>query len=577
MNAPSPSLVSRSAASRLPRWVLWTFVLAYILPGFLGREPWKDHDAVAFGVMHDMALGLTSWWEPLLLGLPIEHTGWLHHWLGAAFIGLWPEQAQLMAKIPFMGLLLLTLACTWWSVYHLARLPAAQPVSFAFGGEADPHDYAKTLADAGLLALLACLGLAQLAHETTADAARLAMVAVMLMAASALTRPNINAPIRTTVFWTLGLSGLVLSGAPWMALILSVGLLAAVSAARPKTIARAWGPHAAQDQRPWRWAVAASVLVLALAWVLGAFRWPELSPLRANTDDWVSFGRLLVWFSWPAWPLVLWSLWRWRQQWLSGHVMQPLMVITVMLAAAALSAQRDRALLLALPALATLAAFALPTLRRSLSALVDWFTLLFFSACALIIWVVWLAMQTGVPAKTADNVNRLAPGFESPFSWALLIPAVLATVAWLALLAWRVGRHTPVLWKSMVLPAAGATMSWLLLMTLWLPLVNHGQSHGPQSRAVWAAVKAPERCVLIDGLPDAQTHALRTHTPLALQRNPGNLATSDCPTLLASPSAHSNLHLRMDLSLWTYQATIKRLGRTRDDILVYSRNPEASR
>jgi hypothetical protein len=83
--------------------------------------------------------------------------------------------------------------------------------------------------------------------------------------------------------------------------------------------------------------------------------------------------------------------------------------------------------------------------------------------------------------------------------------------------------------------------------------------------------------VLIDGLPDAQTHALRTHTPLALQRNPGKLATSDCPTLLASPSAHSNLHLRMDLSLWTYQATIKRLGRTRDDILVYSRNPEASR
>jgi hypothetical protein len=31
------------------------------------------------------------------------------------------------------------------------------------------------------------------------------------------------------------------------------------------------------------------------------------------------------------------------------------------------------------------------------------------------------------------------------------------------------------------------------------------------------------------------------------------------------------------LAQWTYTTTIKRLGRTRDDILVYSRNPEASR
>lgn len=576
MNAPSPSLVSRSAASRLPRWVLWGFVLAYILPGFLGREPWKDHDAVAFGVMHDMAMGLTSWWNPLLLGLPIEHTGWLHHWLGAAFIWLWPEQAQWMAKLPFMGLLFLTMVGTWWSVYHLARLPAAQPVSFAFGGEADPHDYARTLADAGLLALLACLGLAQLAHETSADAARLAMVAVMLMAASALTRPTVNAPIRTTIFWVLGLMGLVLSGAPWMALVLSVTLLGAAAWARPKTPPQTWGPHVGQDMRPWRWAVVSSVLVLALAYTFDLFHWPATFVLN-DSHDWDTFGRLLIWFSWPAWPLVLWSLWQWRQQWQSGHVLQPLIVITVMLIATAMSAQRDRALLLALPAMATLAAFALPTLRRSLSALVDWFTLLFFSACALLIWVVWLAMQTGWPAKTAANVVRLAPGFEAPFSWILLLPAVLATAAWLALLAWRVGRHTPVLWKSMVLPAAGATMSWLLLMTLWLPLIDHGMSHGSQSRAVFAAVTAPERCVLIDGLPNAQIHALRTHTPLALQRNPGKWAPNDCATLLTSPQGHSTLHQRMDLSQWTYLTTVKRLGRTRDDILVYSRNPEASR
>lgn len=576
MNAPSPSIVSRSAASRLPRWVMWTFVLAYILPGFLGREPWKDHDAVAFGVMHDMAMGLTDWWAPTLLGVPVEHTGWLHHWLGAVFIGLWPEQALWMSRLPFMGLLLITLAGTWWSVYHLARLPAAQPVSFAFGGEADPHDYARTLADAGLLALLACLGLAQLSHETSADAARLAMVCVMFMAASALTRPTITSPIRTPVLWTLGLLGLILSGAPWMALGLSIGLLAAAAWARPQVPQTSWGPNTAANPLPWRWAVGASVVVLLVSASAGLFRWPGLSPLQTANDVW-GFGRLLVWFSWPAWPLVLWALWRWRHQWLSGHVLQPLMVIGLMVAVAAWSPHRDRALLLALPALATLAAFALPTLRRSLSALIDWFTLLFFSACALIIWVVWLAMQTGFPAKTAYNVERLAPAFEISFSWLQLLPAVLATLAWLAVLAWRVGRHTSVLWKSMVLPAAGATMSWLLLMSLWLPLVDHGLSHGPQSRAVLATVNEPQRCVLVDRLTPAQLHALRFHTPLNLQRLQGKSVPTDCQTLLASPSGHSTLHQRMDLAQWTYTTTVKRLGRTRDDILVYSRNPESSR
>jgi hypothetical protein len=59
-------------------------------------------------------------------------------------------------------LLIVTLGATWWGAY-LARTPGAQPVAFAFGGEAQLIDYARAMADAALLALVACLGLAQLA------------------------------------------------------------------------------------------------------------------------------------------------------------------------------------------------------------------------------------------------------------------------------------------------------------------------------------------------------------------------------------------------------------------------------
>ena len=175
MTQTTPAIVPQSAVRRLPRLALILFCVAYVLPGFLGREPWKLADVSAFGVMLEMAAGHSSWWQPQVLGELVDEPGPLPYWLGAAFIRLLPFlSADLAARIPFGGLLALTLACTWYAVYHLARQRGAQPVAFAFGGEAQPVDYARTLADAALLALVACLGLAQLSHEATPELARLA-------------------------------------------------------------------------------------------------------------------------------------------------------------------------------------------------------------------------------------------------------------------------------------------------------------------------------------------------------------------------------------------------------------------
>ena len=75
---------------------------------------------------------------------------------------------------------------------HLVRglLPgphaAAQPVAFAFGGEAQPTDYARAIADGALLALIACLGLAQLAHETTPALAQLLFASHLFFGVAAL-------------------------------------------------------------------------------------------------------------------------------------------------------------------------------------------------------------------------------------------------------------------------------------------------------------------------------------------------------------------------------------------------------
>ena len=572
MNQPTPAIVTQSAVRRLPRIALILFCVAYVLPGFLGREPWKNADVSALGVMLEMAMGHSGWWNPQVLGVAVEEAGPLPYWLGAVFIKLLPFLSpEFAARIPFAMLLALTLVCTWYTVYHLARQPAAQPVQFAFGGEAKPTDYARALADAGLLALMACLGLAQLSHETTPDLARLALVSLLLLAASRMAHTGQRQALRSVGLWAVALLALVFSGAPWIAAALGGGLLLVLwlsrrHASEPDT---GWLSDEAPSQRdPLVWAAALLALILGVSALVGQVPVPALQTALAQVQ-WQSWGKLLVWFTWPAWPLVLWTLWRWRHQLLKPHVALPLWAALVSVVDSALSPERDRALLLALPALAALAAFALPTLRRSVSALVDWFTLLFFSGCALIIWVIWFAMQTGMPAKPAANVAKLAPGFVPEFSLGLFLVGAVATGAWLWLVAWRVGKHRQALWKSLVLPAAGSTLCWLLLMTLWLPLLDFGRSYGPVSRRIATLVPA-QGCVVVDGLSQAQIAALQYHGNLQLVRSGGN-AGADCQSMVVAPASQATLHQRVELTHWAFKSTVSRLTDSKESLLVYQR------
>ena len=572
MNQPTPAIVTQSAVRRLPRIALILFCAAYVLPGFLGREPWKNADVSALGVMLEMAMGHSGWWSPQVLGVAVEEAGPLPYWLGAVFIKLLPFfSPEFAVRVPFAMLLALTLVCTWYTVYHLARQPAAQPVQFAFGGEANPTDYARALADAGLLALMACLGLAQLSHETTPDLARLALVSLLLLAAARMAHTGQRQPLRNLGLWAVALLSLVFSGAPWIAATLGGGLLLVLwrsrrHASEPET---AWlSDETTSRHDPLVWAAALLVLILGVSALAGQVPAPAVQTALAEVQ-WQNWGTLLVWFTWPAWPLVLWTLWRWRHQLLRPHVALPLWAALVSVVDSALSPERDRALLLALPALAALAAFALPTLRRSVSALVDWFTLVFFSGCALVIWVIWVAMQTGMPAKPAANVAKLAPGFVPEFSLWLFLAGAVATGAWLWLVAWRVGKHRQALWKSLVLPAAGSTLCWLLLMTLWLPLLDFSRSYGPVSRRIATLVPA-QGCVVVDGLSQAQIAALQYHGSLNLVRSGGNGAAA-CQSMVVAPASQATLHQRVELTHWAFKSTVSRLTDSKESLLVYQR------
>ncbi|HKB54026.1 MAG TPA: hypothetical protein VKD22_08500, partial [Ramlibacter sp.] len=311
----------------------------------------------------------------------------------------------------------------------------------------------------------------------------------------------------------------------------------------------------------------ALVLTMVLASWLGLWRWRV--DVGGLARDWRALGRLMIWFTWPAWPLALWTLWRWRRQLTSRHVALPLWFVLVSVLTTWFTPSSDRSLLLGLPAFATLAAFALPTLRRSVAALIDWFTLLFFSGCAVVIWVMWFAMQTGIPARPAANVARLAPGFEPSFSLLSFVLALGATVAWGWLVRWRTGRHRLVIWKSLVLPAGGAALSWLLLMTLWLPVLDFARSYAPVVRAVMRHVDRPG-CVEGFGLTRAQAAAFRYHGRMDLQ--PAT-AQGSCPWLLAAAPFQPAMRIVLDMRDWQLVSSIRRAADADDNVLLYRRAP----
>jgi hypothetical protein len=564
MNAqPSPAIVAQDAVRRLPRLALLLLCLVYVIPGYVGRAPWRNADIASFGYMLELATGRwNDWFAPALMGVPADNGALLPYWLGAWAIRLAPSwmAPDFAARIPFALMLAGTLAATWYAVYSLARHPAAQPVAFAFGGEASPVDYARALADGGLLALIATLGLAQFSHETTPALAQLFCGALVFHGLAALPYRPLGAPLSLLA----GLPGLALSGAPTTALIYGGWSLAAL-------FAYGQPPHDAPLRKRALWSLAVALLAcLALAYALNLFHW-QIAPWRTRWSDWRSLGQLFVWFTWPVWPLALWTLWRWRHQLASLRLHRylglPLMIASVPLVSVIATTAGDRALLLALPALAALAAFALPTFKRGMASLIDWFTVLFFTGWAIVIWVVWIAMLTGMPAKPAANMARLLPGFELAFQAPAFVAAALGTLAWIVLARWRIGRHRPALWKSLVLPAAGATLCWLLFMTLLLPAFDYARSYAPQMRELRQLI-GDTPCVQVHGLSTPQVVALRFHggwTPIPAS------GPASCPWLLVDIQSTFSLSATIDLRPWRITSRAPRPTDKNETLLVFQR------
>jgi hypothetical protein len=233
----------------------------------------------------------------------------------------------------------------------------------------------------------------------------------------------------------------------------------------------------------------------------------------------------------------------------------------------------DRTLLLSLPALAILAAFALPTMGRSTRSAIDWFSVLVFSISAITLWVIYASLHTGIPAQPAINIQRLIPGYLSPFQWWPLLLSVLVTAGWFALVRWRTAQHRSAIWKSLVLPASGISLNWFLLMTLCGHLLNQGQSLVPWIEKLQPTLTSAQTktCIATLQLPMAYVAALEFHGKWQVDAIYDSADHSPCKILIAGVNLSSNHKTPQIPKHWQLIATIQPPAERKGFTRIYQR------
>lgn len=494
-----PVRLSASATQTLPRWLLLALCMFYILPGLIRRDPWKSDDATGFGVMWTMASGgAQDWLWPNVMGLPYQDEGPLAFWIGALCIKIFgPLFGDILAaRMSTIAFFLFGCLAVWSAAYLLGKRQEAQPLQLAFGGQPEPRDFGRMLADGALLIYLGCLGLLLHSHSTSSAALEVALVAFALYASARLFDKD---SVFSAAVLGLGLSAMSVTQGWVLPLAIWVLLLALASFQTPRVVWQLLLVTApASLLLPAAWLLASTVLTPTAGNSFAA--WMQWNIAQVGTPSAHAVVYLFkngIWFTWPAWPFAGWAVYAWRRQYQAPHITLPLSFLLAMLLVVLVSVSpNENSLLPLLPPLALLAAFGLPTMKRGAINGVDWFSVMTLTTCAAFIWIGWIAKQTGWPGWLARNAFKLAPGFKPEFNLIAFLIALSATIAWFALVQWRVSRRPTVLWRAVVLSSGGVILCWSLLMTLWLPWLNYGKSYASVAGSLARQLPASSDCVV---------------------------------------------------------------------------------
>jgi 4-amino-4-deoxy-L-arabinose transferase-like glycosyltransferase len=486
--------------------------LVWILPGLVGHEPWKGDEAATLGVINHI-LKNGEWLVPMLAGEPFLERPPLYYVVAALF-----------AKIFSFAL----------PIHDAARLTSGffNTITVLFTALSARALLGERFGRIAVIILLGTLGILLRLHEMISDTGLLAGFAMGFYGlAIAQERPRLGA-----LCFGFGVAiGFLARG------FIAPILLSSIALTLPVAF------------RHWRtrtylqfFTVALLVAVpLTIAWPIalkfqGAAlfnQWFYISnwdQLRVHVMSGVPrsalyYLRILPWYTWPALPMALWTLWRAGKAGFSRpeiHLPVICVVVTYLVLCLRPDPREVHALPMLIP-LAVLAAAGVDTIRRGAASALDWFGMMTFGLFSGLLWVGWVALRIGSPEQFVAWVNRYQPTFQMPFRPIAFTVALTLSVIYVITVIHtrRSNRRAVVNWSI------GITVFWMLAMTLWLPMIDVSRSYRSTMVQLEQALPKNYHCVASSNLGEAQRALLDYYIGLTTKRLENNQG-AECELLL---------------------------------------------
>ena len=243
--------------------------------------------------------------------------------------------------------------------------------------------------------------------------------------------------------------------------------------------------------------------------------WWAMSLSQFDHANHFYFLKTLLWYAWPALPLALWGLWRYRHQLVVKPRFQ-LITAFFMVAWALIGLAAEDKEVFALPLLIPLTAIAggsIETLKRGTASALNWFGLILFGLMSSLIWLGWSAMITGNPAKIKVRLAFLSGLKQLNLNILALTIALAISLIWLLTIfrSKHTNRSGATNW------AIGMTCVWTLLMSLWLPMIDNARSYQQVFTSLKRALPRQYACITSNHLGDAQRDLLHYYANLKTQ------------------------------------------------------------
>jgi 4-amino-4-deoxy-L-arabinose transferase-like glycosyltransferase len=277
----------------------------------------------------------------------------------------------------------------------------------------------------------------------------------------------------------------------------------------------------------------------------------------------------LPWFTFPALPLALLTIWQKRSSLLREAPMQfallnGAVMMSVLITSA--SARPNYALPLLFP-LALLAAPAVTNLSQKISLAWDWAGRLLFGMLALALWWIWVSMMVHHVPPHIEWLGRILPlDFVPTFETLEFIAALLLTAGlialWLKLPNFRA--------RGLIGWVSGLALCWGLISTLWLPWIDAAKSYRAVYLDMGRYLPPNHGCIASINLNESERGMLRYFLGILTQRRE-IVPKADCPLLLVDGLV-SEPPSELKSNDWKLLWHGARQGDTREQFWLFSKN-----